>query len=113
MKTAKEFLERIANDEAFAKAVSDGIQAKKDSGAKDYTEALLPVAAELGYEITEEQVESMLEKQSEAISEEELGRTAGGTSCCLAFGFVATIVVASGTAGIGYGVQEAVSSSSC
>ena len=29
MKTAKEFLERIANDEAFAKAVSDGIQAKK------------------------------------------------------------------------------------
>ena len=99
MKTAKEFLERIANDEAFAKAVSDGIQAKKDAGAKDYTEALLPVAAELGYEISEEQVESMLGQQSELISEEELGRTAGGTSCVAWMVGAVTVTVGVGVGG--------------
>ncbi len=62
MKTAKEFIERLQNDEAFAKQVSDGIQAKKDARAKDYTEALLPVAAELGYEIAKEQVEALMAK---------------------------------------------------
>ena len=81
MKTAKEFIERLQSDEAFAKAVSDGIQAKKDAGAKGYIEALLPVAAELGYEITAEQVEALRAKQSETISEEELGKAAGGTAC--------------------------------
>ena len=81
MKTAKEFTERLNSDEAFAKQVSEKVKAKKDAGAKDYTEALIPVAAELGYEITKEQVEAFLTKQSEAISEEELGKTAGGTCC--------------------------------
>ena len=81
MKTAKEFIEKLKNDEAFAKQVSEGINGKKAAGAKDYTEALLPVAAELGYEITVEQVEAMMAKQSEAVSEEELGKAAGGTSC--------------------------------
>ena len=81
MKTAKEFLEKLKNDEAFAKQVNEGIQAKKAAGAKDYTEALIPVAAELGYEITAEQVEAFSAKQSETISEEELGKAAGGTSC--------------------------------
>ena len=84
MKTAKEFMQKLNSDEAFAKQVNDAIQAKKDAGAKDYTEALLPVAAELGYEVTAEQVEAMRAKQSEVISEEELGKAAGGTSCWVA-----------------------------
>ena len=84
MKTAKEFVERLQKDEAFAKEVNEKIQAKKAAGAKDYTEALLPVAAELGYEITKEQVEALKAKQSEVISEEELGKAAGGTSCVAA-----------------------------
>ena len=81
MKTAKEFMQKLTSDEAFAKQVNDAIQAKKDAGAKDYTEALLPVAAELGYEVTVEQVEALRAKWSEVISEEELGKVAGGTSC--------------------------------
>ena len=85
MKTAKEFIEKLKNDEAFSKQVNDGIQAKKAAGAKDYTEALLPVAAELGYEITQEQVEAFNAKRSEAISEEELGKAAGGTACRTTF----------------------------
>lgn len=87
MKTAQEFLEKIKNDEAFAKQVAQGIQVKKDAGAKDYIEALIPTAAELGYEITGEQVEGMLAKQTEEISVEELGKTAGGTSCWPALTF--------------------------
>ena len=110
MKTAKEFIERLQNDEAFAKQVSDGIQAKKDAGAKDYTEALLPVAAELGYEITKEQVETMMAKQSEAISEEELGKTAGGTSCATVWISIVSVV---GTASVGGSIYGAVASSSC
>ena len=110
MKTAKEFLERLYEDEAFAKEVSDGIQAKKDAGARDYTEALLPVAAELGYEVTAEQVEALRKQQSEVISEEELGKAAGGTSCMT---LVATATLASLIGSITYGTGEAVSESSC
>ena len=111
MKTAKEFIERLQSDEAFAKAVSDGIQAKKDAGARDYTEALLPVAAELGYEITAEQVEALCERQSEVISEEELGKAAGGTGC-----LVAALILASASLGLvsaSASTVAAVDSSSC
>ena len=87
MKTAKEFIEKLQSDEAFAKQVNDGIQKKKDAGAQDYAEALIPVAAELGYEITQEQVEAFNAKRSEAIGEEELGKAAGGTAC----GFTQTV----------------------
>ena len=86
MKTAKEFIERLQNDEAFAKQVNDGILAKKAAGAQDYAEALIPVAAELGYEITVEQVEALNASVNESISEEELGKAAGGTSCEIFFG---------------------------
>ena len=114
MKTAKEFVERLQNDEAFVKAVNDGIEARKNAGAKDYTEALIPVAAELGYEITVEQVEALRKKQSEVISEEELGKVAGGTSCLTAAVVLGTLAAyTSATYGITKGVEELVSSSSC
>ena len=105
MKTAKEFVEKLGSDEAFAKQVNDAIQAKKDAGAKDYTEALLPVAAELGYEITKEQVEALRARQSEEIGEEELGKAAGGTSC--ATWTVTTVTTAATT------TTTAVSSNGC
>ena len=110
MKTAKEFVEKIANDEAFAKAVNEAIQAKKNAGAKDYTEALIPVAASLGYEITTEQVEEFLAKQSEVISEEELGKAAGGTSCFAALTFSLSMGAIGSAA---YGVGELVDESGC
>ena len=98
MKTAKEFIEKMKSDEAFAKLVNDGIEAKKAAGAQDYTEALIPVAAELGYEITQEQVEALLAKQSEAIGEEELGKAAGGTSCT--FAIASLVVTGAGAIGV-------------
>ncbi len=87
MKTAHEFLEKVSNDEAFAKQVAEGIRAKKEAGAKDYIEALIPVAAELGYEISEEQVQGLISKQTTEISAEELGMVSGGTSCWPALTF--------------------------
>lgn len=81
MKTAKEFIEKLRTDEAFAKQMNEGVQKKKDAGAPDYVDAILAVAAELGYEVTREQVEGLRAKQEESISEEELGKAAGGTYC--------------------------------
>ena len=81
MKTAKEFYEKLTQDEAFARDVNEKIQAKKDASAPDYAEATVAVAAELGYEVTAEQVRKLRAKQSEEIGEEELGKAAGGTSC--------------------------------
>ena len=109
MKTAKEFIERIQTDEAFAKEVNEKIQAKKDAGAKDYTEALLPVAAGLGYEVTKEQVEALRVKQSEVLTEEELGKAAGGTSC---WAVVASVFSVSAT-GSATAVATALQSSVC
>ena len=43
--------------------------------------ALAETEMELGLSITQEQVEAFNAKRSEAISEEELGKAAGGTSC--------------------------------
>ena len=98
MKTAKEFVERLQKDEAFSREVNKKIQAKKDAGAKDYTEALL-VAAGLGYEVTKEQVDALIATQSEEVSEEELGKTAGGTSCIFAIASV-TLVLGSAATGV-------------
>ena len=81
MKTAKELMERLLGDEAFAKEINDAVLAKKDANAPDYADAYVAVAAEKGYAITAEQVRRLREKQTEEISEEELGKAAGGTAC--------------------------------
>ena len=111
MKTAKEFIQKLNSDEAFARQVNEAIQAKRDAGAKDYTEALIPVAAELGYEIKPEQVEALRAKQAETLSEEELGKAAGGTSCLgVALWATAAAAVSAGTASA---VVTAITSTSC
>ena len=97
MKTAKEFVEKL-KDEAFARDINEKVQAKKDANAPDYADAIVTVAAELGYEVTKEQVEALRAKQSEAISEEELGKAAGGTSCTVTPVFATTVTVTTTTA---------------
>ena len=110
MKTAKEFIEKLRTDEVFAKQVNEGIQKKKDAGAKDYVDAILAVAAELGYEVTREQVEGLRAKQEESISEEELGKAAGGTLCLWS---IAVAVSASVLASSAVGIDEACDTSGC
>ena len=92
MKTAKEFFERIQNDEAFAKEIAEACQAKRDAGATNYYETIIPVAEERGYEVTEENLDSIVENMSSELSEEELGKVAGGTSCIVVFYMVGSLV---------------------
>ena len=81
MKTSKEFFERLKADEAFAKEVGEKIAAKREAGATSYYETIIPVAAELGYEVKEEELDAISEAQSSELSEEELGKVSGGGSC--------------------------------
>ena len=52
MKTFKEFIEDLSKDETFAKEINEAVQAKRESGATSYQEAVVPVAAEYGYEFS-------------------------------------------------------------
>ena len=81
MKTSKEFFERLKTDEAFAKEVGEKIAAKREAGAANYYETIIPVAAELDYEVKEEELDAISEAQTSELSEEELGKVSGGGSC--------------------------------
>lgn len=78
--TSKDFFDRITNDEVFAAEISGKIKAQIDSGEKDYKKILIPVAREAGYELTEEELDKRYEQFAADLSEEELGKIAGGTS---------------------------------
>ena len=82
MKTAKEYIERMQSDKDFAAQTAEKVKAAKDAGAEDLFAAASAAAKDLGYEISPEQIKE-ISAQSEDISEEELGKVAGGTSCPL------------------------------
>lgn len=104
MMTSKEFFERLESDESFAQKVSDEIIAKREAGAKDYYETFLPVAAENGYSLSREELDAVVEARSAELSDEELGKVAGGTSC-LSVAIVASIVTS--LASLTYSLHEA------
>lgn len=81
MRSSKEFFERLTTDEVFARAVGDAISLRREQGAANYHETIIPVAAEYGYEVTSEELDAINARQMEDLSEEELGKVAGGTSC--------------------------------
>ena len=80
MKTAKEYIEKMQSDKEFAAQMSEKAKALLAAGEKDVFAAVSKAAKELGYEISPEQVME-INKSGEDISEEELGKIAGGTSC--------------------------------
>lgn len=84
MKTAKEFFDKMKNDQDFAVKICDELITKRDAGAKDYYETIIPTAAENGYEVTRADIDDILSVSGEEMSEEELGKVAGGTSCIAA-----------------------------
>ena len=99
MKTAKEYVERMRGDKAFAAQMNEKVKALLDAGEKDAFAAVSKAAKELGYEISPEQVRE-INKPNEDVSEEELG---GGTSC------IALTVVVSVTASVASGGMVVVS----
>ena len=92
MKSAKEFLERLNSDPDFAKEFSQKMLEKKEAGAKDQYDAIIPIAAELGYEITADQIKKVNEAATEELSEEELGKVAGGTSCYTLYAISSVVI---------------------
>ena len=81
MKSSKELFKRLGEDEAFAKEFSDAVRAKRESGASSYFDTMIPAAAEFGYELSEEELQTVADSMEAQMSEEELGKVAGGTSC--------------------------------
>ena len=78
MKTSKEFIERLQSDEAFAGEIAQAIKAGTEKDA-DYKSVLIAVAQEHGYKLSKEELDEM-EARYEELSDEELGKVAGGTS---------------------------------
>ena len=79
MKTAKEYIERMRSDKDFAAQMNEKTRALLDAGEKDAFAAVSRAAKELGYELSPEQVRE-INLENEDISEEELGKLAGGTA---------------------------------
>ena len=80
MKTAKEFIERLKTDEEFAKEVGKEASGVIEAGENDYHKVFIPIAAKHGYEVTPEDLDSLYEEESKVLSEEELGKVAGGST---------------------------------
>ena len=99
MKTAKEYIERMRSDKDFAAQMNEKVKALLDAGEKDAFAAVSKAAKELGYEISPEQVRE-INKPNEDVSEEELGKLAGGTSCTAA---IATAVMWASAASVAVG----------
>ncbi len=78
MKTSQEFFERLQSDAAFANQIQDALVAKRADGAKTIHEAVIPVAADAGYEVKAEDIDCLLKQYEGDISEDELGKIAGG-----------------------------------
>ena len=80
MKNTKDFFERLQSDEAFAKEIAEKVKEKTDAGEQDYKKVWIPIAAEYDYELSDKELDSMYEKAAGELSDEELGKIAGGTT---------------------------------
>ena len=101
MKSAKELFERLKTDEAFAKEFAEALKVKREAGAKNYYETMIPTANEFGYEVTKEDLDETMAVHEAELSPEELGKVAGGSACFTWF-IVASVISASGVASLNY-----------
>lgn len=81
MKSVKELLNDLNSNEAIAKEFADALREKREAGAHNYYETIIPVAEEMGYAVSKEELDEIIEDNSKELTEEELGKVAGGTSC--------------------------------
>ena len=51
MESAKAFIQRLNDDPVFADEVREEIKAKREAGAANYYEVIIPIAAERGYNV--------------------------------------------------------------
>ena len=100
MKTAEELFERLKTDEVFAKEFGEALTAKREAGAKNYYETIIPAGEERGYAVTKEDIDAFIKSQDTDLSEDELGRVAGGS--CALFTLIAGTVMVTGCAALTY-----------
>ena len=95
MKTAKDFFERLKADETFAKEFAETLKAKREAGVSGLYETVIPAAEESGYSVSREELDEFISSQESELSEEELGKVAGGSEL---FTIVISLVTISGLA---------------
>ena len=96
MKAFRELIEDLQKDEALAAKFSEAVNAKAEDAGKeeDPFGAIAEIAAEFGYEADPEELKELAVEQQENLSEEELGKVAGGSSpFCIATASVLTTLV--------------------
>ena len=93
MKTSKEFFERLQNDEAFAMEIRGKAIKKIDAGEQDYKALWIPLAAEYGYELKEEELDEWYKIATAELSDEELGKASGGATPAATIIFTASLLV--------------------
>ena len=80
MKTFQELIEDLKRDPALVESFNKEIAAKAQAGGEaDPCKVMAAVAAEQGYAVRPEEIEALATAQQEKMSEEELGKVAGGT----------------------------------
>lgn len=81
MKTFKDMIEDLQNDEALVEKFNEEIKTRAEAeGTEDLNGIISAAAAELGYEVKKEELDELTEAQKEVLSEEELGKVTGGSS---------------------------------
>ncbi len=80
MKTAKEFMQDLKDDETLMTAFRNHVKDRQETGETDYKAIIISFADEKGYAVTEEELDDLYEANAAELSEEELGKVAGGTN---------------------------------
>ena len=99
MKTLNDLFERIKTDEAFAQEFDKALQEKREAGAKSYYETIIPAAEERGYSVSKEDIDECIRAKETELSEEELGKIAGGSLC---FSWIVGTISVAVAAGLSY-----------
>ena len=106
MKTLKDLMEDL-NEESFLKEFSEEVLKISEEKKIDPKDAFIALAEEKGYEIKPEDINELLEQNAELMSDEELGKVAGGaTPTVLAVTFFCAVFGGT-TALTGYRLSQA------
>ena len=92
MKTLKDLIASL-NDESFLNEFSEDVRKLLEEKKMEPKDAFIAVAKEKGYEVRSEEIDELLEQNAELMSDEELGKVAGGaTPTILGVSFVVLFI---------------------